>query len=109
MYNYKSNDKHFSRLFAIIFPIISFFYRCVKKKIAAAFAAAAKLLLAEGLAVGALIHGRVCLVGAHQNTIQGAEVLGIAVVCAGLYGAFNTLVGIGVHVFSLLSFGSGLV
>jgi hypothetical protein len=80
-----------------------------QEKIAAANAAAAGSLLTEGLAVGALIHGGVCLMGTHQNTVQGTEVLGIAVVCAGLHCAFDALVGIGVHIVFLLSFGSGLV
>ena len=61
-----------------------------------------KSLLAEGLAVGALILGGVGLVGAHQNPVQGAVVLGIAVVSAGLNGAFDALVGIGVHGQDLL-------
>ena len=56
-----------------------------------------KSLLAEGLAVGALILGGVGLVGTHQNPIQGAVVLGVAVVSAGLDGAFDALVGMAVH------------
>ena len=55
------------------------------------------LLLAEGLAVGALIHGGIGFVGANQNTIQRAVVLGIAMVGAGLDGALNTFVGIAFH------------
>ena len=74
-------------------------------KNAAAIAAAIGLSLAEGLAVGALIHGGVCFVGAHQNAIQGAVVLGVAVICAGLNGAFDTLVSIAVHLLFLLYFG----
>ena len=54
-------------------------------------------LFPEGLTVGTLIHGGVLLVGAHQNAIQRAVVLGVAVVSALLYGAFNALVGMTIH------------
>ena len=57
------------------------------------------LSLAEGLAVGALVHGGVGFVGAHQDPVQGAVVLGVAVICAGLNGAFDALVGMMVHQF----------
>jgi hypothetical protein len=79
-----------------------FFALPSSKRNAAADAAANALSLAEGLAVGALIHRRICLVGAHQNTVQRAVVLGIAVVSAGLNGAFDAFVGIGVHGQDLL-------
>ena len=71
-------------------------------KNAAASAAAVTLFLAEGLAVGALIHGGIGLMGAHQDLIQGAEVFAVAVVCALLDGAFDALVGIAVHICDLL-------
>jgi hypothetical protein len=58
--------------------------------------------LAEALAVGALILGGVSLVGTHHDAVQRTVVLGIAVVCAGPNGAFNTLVGIVVHDHFLL-------
>ena len=61
-----------------------------------------KLLLPEGLAVGALIHSRILLVSAHHDPIQGAVVFGIAVVSALLYGAFDALVGFAVHFDFLL-------
>ena len=67
-----------------------------------------KLLLAEGLAVGALILGRINLVGAHQNPVQGAVVLGVAVVSAGLNGAFDALVCMAVHIVFLLLIWYGL-
>ena len=67
------------------------------------------LLCPEGLAVGALVLGGIMLVGAHQNPVQGAVVLGIAVVSAGLDGAFNALVGVTIHVLFLLLFGTALV
>ena len=51
-----------------------------------------RLLLAEGLAVSALIHGGVLLVSTYQDAIQGAVVFGIAVVSALLHGAFDGLV-----------------
>ena len=40
--------------------------------------------------------------GAHQNPLQGAVVLAVAVVSAGLNGALNALVGMTVHLFFLL-------
>jgi hypothetical protein len=55
------------------------------------------LLLAEGLTIGALIHSGVGFVGAHQNAVQRAIVLSVAVVCARLDGAFNALVGMTIH------------
>jgi hypothetical protein len=67
------------------------------------------LLLAEGLAVGALIHGGICLVGAHQNVIQRAVVVGVTVVSALSYGAFDALVCIAVHSHDLLFLSSHLV
>ena len=63
------------------------------------------LLLSEGLAVSALVHGRILLVGAYQDAVQRAIVLGIAVISALLNGAFDALVGIAVHVLFLLCFG----
>ena len=60
------------------------------------------LLLAEGLTVGALVHGGVGLMGAHQDAIQRAVVLAVAVISALLYGAFNTLVCVAIHRFFLL-------
>jgi hypothetical protein len=60
------------------------------------------LLLAEGLAVGALVHGRVSFVSAYQDAVQRAEVLVLAVVSALLDGAFDALVGMIVHIKYLL-------
>ena len=48
------------------------------------------------------------LVGAHQNPVQGAVVLGVAVVSAGLDGAFNALVCMAVHSCFLLFVWYGL-
>ena len=62
------------------------------------------LLLAEGLAVGALVHGGVCLVGTNQDAFQGAEVCILAVMGALCNGAFNALVCMAVHEFDLLFF-----
>ena len=67
------------------------------------------LLLAEGLAVGALILGRIGLMGTHQDPVQRAVVLAVAVVGAGLDGAFDTLVCMAVHKCYLLLIGTGLV
>ena len=58
--------------------------------------------LAEALAVGTLVLSGVCFVGTHKNAVQRAVVLAVAVVCAGLNGAFNTLVCIVVHDHFLL-------
>ena len=55
------------------------------------------LLSVEGLAVGALVHGGVCLVGAYQDPVQGAVVLGGAVVGALADGTLNALVCMAVH------------
>jgi hypothetical protein len=68
-----------------------------------------KSLLAEGLAVGALILGRVHLMGAHQNPVQRAVVLILAVVCTLLDGAFDALVCMTVHGSFLLLLISALV
>ena len=54
-------------------------------------------LLTEGLAVGALVHGGICLMGAHQDLVQRAVVLGVAVVGTRLDGAGDTLVCFAVH------------
>lgn len=55
------------------------------------------LLLVEGHAVGALVLGGIALVGANQNGIQRAVVLGSAVVGALAYGTLDALVGVTVH------------
>ena len=68
-----------------------------KRKAAADAAAKDALLLAEGLAVGALVNGGIGLVGAYKNTIQRTVVFGVAVIGALLNGAFNALVGVAVH------------
>ena len=65
---------------------------------AAGNAAASKTLsLAEGLAVGALILGGVGFMGSHQDPVQRAVVLVLAVICALLDGTFDALVGIVIH------------
>ena len=65
----------------------------------------ALLLLAEGLAVGTLIHGGVHLMGAHQNLVQGAVVLTLAVVGTLLDRTLDALVGMAVHIDILLCIG----
>ena len=62
------------------------------------------LLLAEGLTVGALVLSGVCLMGTHQNTVQRAVVLAVAMVCALLDGTLDTLICMAVHVRFLLLF-----
>ena len=61
-----------------------------------------QLLHPEGLAVGALVLSGVSLVGAHQDTIQGAVVAVGAVVSALLNGAFDALVSLTIHCQFLL-------
>ena len=81
-----------------------------EKENAAAVAAAFLFLsLAEGLAVGALVLGGICFVGTHQNAVQRAIVLTVAMVGTLLNGTLNTLVCIAVHNFLLLLLDSNLV
>ena len=68
-----------------------------------------QLSLAEGLAVGALVLRGVCFMSTHQNAVQRAVVLTVAVISTGLNGAFDTLVCIVVHGFSLLLLDLSLV
>ena len=63
----------------------------------AGFGTPRSLLLPEGHAVGALIHGGVGLMGTHQDPLQGAVVSAVAVVCALRNGALDALVGIAAH------------
>ena len=70
---------------------------------------ASHLSLSEGLAVGALVHGRICLMGAHQNLVQRAIVLVLTVVSTVFDGAFDALVCMTVHTRYLLLFGTPLV
>ena len=70
----------------------------VKKNFAAVIPAAKdRLFLAEGHAVSALVLGGICLVGAHQNALQGAEVCFVTVICALMNSAFNALVCFAIH------------
>ena len=61
-----------------------------------------QLLLAERLAVGALICSGIDFVGAHQDLVQGTVVLVTAVMGALLNSALNALVCMTVHNKSLL-------
>ena len=65
-------------------------------------AAPGDLLLLEGLAVGALIHGGIDLVGADHDSIQRTVVLVLAVVSALSNGALNGLVCMAIHTHFLL-------
>lgn len=58
------------------------------------------LLSAEGLTIGALVHGGVLLVGTYQNALQGAIVGFVTVVYALLDGAFDAFIGMAVHMLS---------
>ena len=67
------------------------------EKSAAAKAAALFLLFAEGLAVGALIHGGIGFMGAYQDALQRAVVGVITMICALGDGTFDALVGMTTH------------
>jgi len=68
----------------------------VRQQNAAAFPLT-DLLLAERLAVSALVGGGIHLVGAHQDLVQRTVVLMAAVMGALLDGTFNALVCMAVH------------
>ena len=61
-------------------------------------------LLAEGLAVGALVCGGIGLVGAHQDPVQRAVICLLAMVLALLNSTLNALVCMTVHGIILLLF-----
>ena len=63
------------------------------------------LFLAEGLAVSALIHGGICLVGTNQNTVQAAVIFIAAMMRTLLNGAFNALICVTIHRVILLYLG----
>ena len=54
-------------------------------------------LLAEGLAVGALIHSGIGLMGADQDPLQGAVIGILAVMCTLLNSTLNRLVCMAIH------------
>ena len=60
------------------------------------------LLLLEGLAVGALIHGGIDLVGANHDPVQRTVVLVLAVIGTLSHSTFNTLVRMAIHIHFLL-------
>ena len=103
---FEYNPKIYSVFLHNFLHIITGLHAFVKGNVwknAAAVAAAFMLLsLAEGLAVSALIHSRIGLVGTHQNLVQSAVVLALAMVCALVNGALDALVGIAVHGHFLL-------
>ena len=55
-------------------------------------------LLAEGLTVSTLIHGRVCLMGADKNPLQGTEIGILTMVGTLLNSTFNALVCMAIHI-----------
>ena len=61
------------------------------------------LLLTEGHTVGTLVYSGVGLVGAYQDTLQGAEVCIAAMMCALGYGTLNALICMAIHDSFLLS------
>jgi hypothetical protein len=86
-----------SEIFLFFPTIILVFPPSVKKKCGSFPLPHFGLLLAERLAVGTLIHSGIGLMGTHQNPIQGAVVLAVAVVSALLNGAFDALVCMAIH------------
>ena len=54
-------------------------------------------LLTEGLAVGALVHSGICLMGANQDPLQGAVIGILAVMGALLNSTLNRLVCMAIH------------
>ena len=108
MARYEKNVYRNERIYkhSSFFYIILLFPVFVKKRKATAYGRRPKgLLLAERLAVGALIHGGIQLMGAHQDPIQGTVVFGIAVIGTLLNGAFDALVCLAAHGVFLLLFG----
>ena len=93
MYNRRTIYKHFTKN-------ISIFQLLKKENSGGANRRCGNLLLAEGLAVGALIHGRVLLMGTNHDPIQGAVVLAVAVISALLNSAFNAFISLAVHIVS---------
>ena len=71
-------------------------------------AAVPVLLLTERLAIGALIHSRICLMGAYQNPVQRAEIGILTVILALLNGTLNALVCMGIHSLLPPSLGDGV-
>ena len=69
----------------------------------------AGLLLTEGLAVGALIHGGVHLMGADHDAVQRTVILVLTVMGTLTDGTFDALVCMVVHGSFLLCLDSGLV
>ena len=97
---YEKNMYASITIFEIIIPQIFLLVKEKKKGNRLGFPfEKAGLLSAEGHAVGALVHGGIALVGAHQNLIQGAVVFALAVVCALMNGALHALVGMAIHCF----------
>ena len=100
----------FSRFFPIISEVMPFVNKRKKKQskpgkktlkpVSAGYETRQKktlLLLSEGHTVGALIHRGAGLMSAHQNLVQRAVVLVLAVVGTVLDGTFDTLVCVVVH------------
>ena len=108
MYNSVRNQKRIKNILIFtrvnIYHILRFVSRQGKDSACGSPEAAARksLSLAEGLTVGALVLGGVSFMGAHQNPVQRAVVLTVAMVCAGLNSTLDTLVCIVIHYEILL-------
>ena len=91
----------------IIFPRYEYYIKPTKinydfRKSGGKCRRSSSLLLTEGHAVGALIHGGVSLVGADENAIQRAVVCVLAMVSALTNSTLDTLVGMAIHIGFLL-------
>ena len=72
----------------------------IKKGHAKAYPIEKTLFLAEGLAVGALIHGGIAFMGTYQNAVQSAVIAVGAVIGTLMHGTLDALVGVAVHIGS---------
>lgn len=100
MYGYKSIFEHF--LENLHYHTIFQANRQAREKKDGGLKPPPKLLLAERLAVCALVNGGVLLMGAHQDTVQRAVIFRIAVISTLLDGTFDALVCFAAHVVFLL-------
>lgn len=79
-------------------------YDCGNRRGLRAAPVPVKSALAEGHAVGALVHGGVTLMGADMDLVQRTVIFCIAVVGAGDDGTFDALVSMTIHDDFLLKF-----
>ena len=111
MYIHQMIYKHFMEKPTLrLFIIIPRFYDAVKqRKSGGDDRRRRSLLLAEGFAVGALIHRRILLMSADKDAVKRAVVFAVAVISTLLNGAFDALVCLAVHNTSSFLLGSEIV